>query len=483
MNQEIINNLFHFLPEIILFTAILTLNFISFLKKDNSAVKYLVFTGGVTLSAVFSLIQAGSAEQLVFGGLIVIDPFAYFGKVMISISVLLISFLFFNRTSSGAEYYKVLLFQAASMFAVSSVNFVMLLVSVEVMSISLFLLLAGRVSLIMKYYIYSAVTTCVMLYGFTLLYGITGSSGYYEMSSSLSLAPFNPLTLSISIVMILAGLFFKIMLPPFNFSFPLLAKNIEIRHLCLFLIPVIISGVIVITRFTLTVFHDSDSFESDMEGYRLLADVNWVYVISAAAGLSVLTGNLVILWQYNLKKIVTFISIGQAGYLLFGLVSSSHEGTTALLYNIITAGSVILGLLYSVFLIEKNSGFTGLNDLKGLGKSDPFLFIMFLFFMLLAAGLPLTGAFSGRVMLFEALASQGRIILIGIAVLSSAGFYYFIFRSSLLFFKKPAEVNYCKTETFHKTILLVLLLPAILPAVIITDFWNWLRFCSVIFGI
>lgn len=483
MNQEIINNLFNFLPEIILFTAILTLNFISLLRKGNSAVNYSVFIGGVILSAVFSLIQAGCAPQLVFGGLIVIDPFAYFGRVMISISVLLISLVFFNSSSIVTEYTKILLFQAAAMLAVSSVNFVILLVSVEVMSITLFLLLAGRITLIMKYFVYSAVTTCVMLYGFTLLYGITGSAGYYEMSSSLSSVPFNPLTLSISVVMILAGLFFKMMLPPFNFSFPLLAKNIEIRHLSLFLIPVIISGALVITRLTLMVFHDSNSFESGIEDYRLLADVNWVYLVSAIAGLSVLTGNLVILWQYNLKKIVTFITIGQAGYLLFGLVSASQEGTTALLYNIITAGSCITGLLYSVFLIEKNSGLTGINDLKGLGKSDPFLLIMFLFFLLLAAGLPLTGAFSGRVMLFEALASQGRIVLIGIAVLSSAGFYYFIFRSSLLFFKNSAEINYCKTETFHKIILLLLLLPAILPGVILTGFWNWLRFCSVIFGI
>jgi len=483
LNQEIINNLFNFLPEIILFTAVLTLNFISLLKKDNSAVNYSVFIGGVILSAVFTLIQAGCSAQLVFGGLIVIDPFAYFGKVMISISVLLISLVFFNRSSTVTEYIKVLLFQASAMLAVSSVNFVMLLVSVEVMSIALFLMISGRITLIMKYYIYSSVTTCVMLYGFTLLYGITGSAGYYEMSSSLSLVPFNPLTLSISAVMILAGLFFKLMLPPFNFSFPFLAKNIEIRHLSLFLIPVIISGVIVITRFTLTVFHDSNSFESGVEDYRLLADVNWVYVVSAVAGLSVLTGNLVILWQYNLKKIAAFITVGQAGYLLFGLVSASHEGTTALLYNIITTGSCITGLLYSIFLIEKNFGLAVINDLKGLGKSDPFLFIMLLFFMLLAAGLPLTGAFSGRVMLFEALASQGRIVLIGIAVLSSAGFYYFIFRSSLLFFKKPAEINYCKTETFQKIILLLLLLPAILPGVIVTGFWNWLRFCSVIFGI
>lgn len=483
MNQEIINNLFNFLPEIILFTAILTLNFISFLRKGNSAVNYSVFIGGIILSAVFSLIQAGSAPQLVFGGLIVIDPFAYFGRVMISISVLLISLVFFNRSSTGTEYTKVLLFQASAMLAVSSVNFVMLLVSVEVMSIALFLLISGRITLIVKYYIYSAVTTCLMLYGFTLLYGITGSAGYYEMSSSLSLVPFNPLTLSISVVMILAGLFFKMMLPPFNFSFPFLAKNIAIRYLSLFLIPVIISGVIVVTRFALTVFHDSNSFVSGIEGYRLLADVNWVYVVSAVAGLSILTGNLVILWQYNLKKIAAFITVGQAGYLLFGLVSASHEGTTALLYNIITAGSCISGLLYSIFLIEKNFGVAGINDLKGLGKSDPFLFIMLLFFMLLAAGLPLTGAFSGRVMLFEALASQGRIILIGIAVLSSAGFYYFIFRSTMLFFKKPVEISYCKTETFQKIILLLLILPAILPGVASENFMKWVKFCTAMFWI
>jgi NADH-quinone oxidoreductase subunit N len=483
LNQEIINNLFNFLPEIILFTAILTLNFISFLRKDSSAVKYSVFIGGITLSAFFSLIQSSLHPQLVFGGLIVIDPFAYFGKVLISISVLLISFLFFNRTSTGTEYTKILLFQASAMLAVSSVNFVMLLVSVEVMSIALFLLLAGRITLIIKYYIYSAVTTCVMLYGFTLLYGITGYTGYYEMSSSLSSVPFNPLTLSISVIMILAGLFFKMLLPPFNFSFPLLAKNIKIRHLALFVIPVIISGTLTITRFTLTVFHDSNTFESVSEGYPLLADVNWIYVVSAVAGLSVITGHLVILWQYNLKKIVAFITVAQAGYLLLGLVSASPEGTTAMLYNIITAGSVISGLLYSVFLIEKNYGQTAINELKGLGKSDPFLFIMFLLFMLLAAGLPLSAAFSGKVMLFEAIASQGRIVLIAIAVLSSAGFYYFIFRSFLLFFRDSARLNYCKTETFHKTILLILLLPAILPGIMMSSLGNWLKFCTEIFGI
>lgn len=485
MNQEIINTLFNFLPETSLLAAILALNIITYFRKEGFSGGFYIYTGGIVLSLLFSLLQAETAVRLYFGGLIAADPLAYFGKVVISASLLIISLIFISKDKEPAEFSNILLFQLGAMIAVTSVNFLMLIISLEVMSIALLLLLGVYIKNIVKYYIYGAVSSGIMLFGFTLMYGITGSADYYGMNSLLSSAAlnYNPLVVTLAVVMILAGLFFRMLTPPFNFAFPLFAKQMKTSHLALFLVPGIITVGLVTARFLLTVLQDTGSFTIGGEDFQFISGVNWLYMVSIAAGFAVVTGNLVILWQYDLKKIITFIAIAQAGYLLFGIAAASEEGLSAMLYSTITTGSVLLGLLYAASLIRKKFRFTRIDELKGIGRSDPFLFISFLLFILLAAGLPFTGGFAARVMLFEALASQGRIVLIGLSILSSVGAYYLVFRTSVLLFRNPVPINDCKTETFHKIILLVLLLPPILPGAGSEYFIEWIKFCSAIFKI
>jgi NADH-quinone oxidoreductase subunit N len=315
------------------------------------------------------------------------------------------------------------------------------------------------------------------------MFGICGTTGYYGISEYLSANSFNPLTLIVSVLLLVFAVGFRMMLFPFNFLFPALAEKIPIRHLALISVTSVITAAIVLVRFFLTVFHDGNSFITGTGDYSIIPGVKWQLLISIISAASMITGGLVILWQRNLKKILAFIMISQAGNLLSGLACVSPEGTTAFLFNLVVMFITLIGLLFCISVFEDKFKAVTIDDLKQKGKSEPLLFFSFVFFICCTAGLPLTSGFSGRLMLIIAAISRDLLWLAAISILSSFVMFYFIYKITYAIFGGKPALEQVQLESHRKFILLVLLVPAILFGFYLSPLLNWVKFGAIILGI
>ncbi len=445
----------------------------------------------LTIALTFAVFRIYSEPRVFFSGLLAVDPFASYCKALVIFSALFITVGLKNKPGENINTILILLMSLGAVCGISSAGLVMMFASMEVTAISAYILLASSGKISYKYFTYSAVCSGLMLYGISLLYGMAGTADYSAISSFLSANTFNELTLTISIILITAGLGFKMLLFPFNFIMPQLAENISAGKLGLITVIPVITGIAVIARLLLTVFHETGSFISDESTYLLISSVKWQALILIISLSSVVTGSLIILWQKNLKRIFSFVLIAQSGYLLIPLSSPSPQSTETILVNLFSFTINSLGLLLCInILTEKlkpaHPNNLELDDLKSLGKKSPFVFACLLIFLASAAGFPFTSGFIGRLYIYT-LFGTGFFgdyqWAAAIAVLSSMGFLYFIFKSALLIFSGSKSLKSFKLGTIHKFMLLLCVLPNLFfgfyPAPVI----NLSKYCLQIFGI
>ncbi len=478
MNTEISNILFNFLPELTLAASIIILNISEFKPGlSKSYGKWMVLAGFLT--AIFTAaIQAYSAPQFLFGGMWINDHFSYGAKLIILSAGLLI-FLTAGKNDS-AQYSAMILSIIGAASAVSSANLAMLFVSLEVMSIPLLMLLGGSIRLRIKCYIYSAAVSAMLLFGISLIYGLGGSMDYTAIARTFSLGGVNTLTLAAAMILVLAGLFFKAGLPLFNFIIPYSAKDSSYSTIGFLLISSALASVFALARFHVTAFHDYNSFILGTGTYLFTEGVNLKLLIAIISAAAIITGNFVMLWQHDLKRILVFFTISQSGLLAAALSASSPEGTTALLFYSIVFVLNTGGMLYLFRLVEQTYGFTRLEELRSLAVSSPFISAAIMIFAASAIGLPITAGFTGRLICYSALANSGLSWLAGLSILSSLAMIYFVFKLSRLLYSKSNISAAIKSETLSSIILLLLLLITIAAGVFASPFYNWAKYCSIL---
>jgi NADH-quinone oxidoreductase subunit N len=486
LNQEIINSIYYLLPELTLALSIIIITVYSSFSKKNIS-RYILLTG-LTVTFTFLLFRLYAEPVILFSGLIAADHFASFCKLLIIFSALGLALVLNSKPWSSNHCILLILMALGAISSVSSANLVMTFISLEAINISLYILISAERKTSLKYYIYSAVSSGLLVYGITLLYGMTGSADYYEISRFFSSNPFNELTLTISVILIIAGLGFKLLLFPFSFIMPSISEHISLKKVTLVTIIPIIAGIAVICRLFLTIFHDTGSFSTDENLYSIIDTVKWQNMIAVISTSSILTGSLVILWQKNLKKIFIFLLIAQAGYLLLPLSIPSPEGLAAILLNLFAVTINFLGIatcfhILTERLIPADKTGLQLNDLKGLGKKSPFLFSCMIILLISTAGFPLTLGFTGKQFIYYSLFT-GNLAWAGVAaVLSSAALFYFIFKLASLTFSGFSSIKITELETIQKFILLLLTSVIIFFGIYPAPILDLCRYSSQIFGI
>ena len=473
MNTEISNILFNFLPELTLAATVIILN-ISEVKPglSKSYGKWMVLAGFV--AAIFTAAtQAYSAPQILFGGMWINDHFSYGAKLIILSAGLLI-YLTAGKNDS-AQYSAMVLSTIGAASAVSSANLAMLFVSLEVMSIPLLMLLGGSIRLRIKYFVYSAAAPAMFLFGISLLYGLGGSMDYTAIARTFSLGGVNTLTLAAAMILVLAGLFFKAGLPLFNFIIPYSAKDSSYSTIGFLLISSALASVFALARFHVTAFHDYNSFILGTGTYLFTEGVDLKLLAAIISAAAIITGNFVMLWQHDLKRILVFFTISQSGLLAAAL----SAGTAALLFYSIVFVLNSGGMLYLFRLVEQTYGFTRLEELRSLAVSSPFISAAIMIFAASAIGLPITAGFTGRLICYSALANSGLSWLAGLSILSSLAMIYFVFKLSRLLYSKSNISAAIKSETLSTIILLLLLLITIAAGVFASPFYNWSKYCSI----
>lgn len=382
---------------------------------------------GTGLLLAASVAAAGTLPRLGFGGMLVIDRFALFTKVLVLVASF-VTILFSMRFVSvspypGGEFYALILFSTVGMlFMASGANLVSIYVALELMALSQYVL-AGyfkretkSIEAAAKYFVLGAFSSGVLLYGLSLVYGATGTLALGPIAKALVAGERNGLLL-VGIILVACGLLFKVASAPFHVWAPDVYEGAPTPITAFFAVGPKMAAYAIFARIFFTAF-----------GPRL---PDWAAVIAASAALTMVVGNVGALNQSNVKRMLGYSSIGQAGYALLGLLAyqaADGIGMYALLVYLAAYALMNLGAFGLVILLEaKGYAAESVDDFNGLSKKNPGAAAAMLVFLLSLAGIPPTAGFVGKYLLFSAAMKAGWSGLALLAVLMSAVslFYYF----------------------------------------------------------
>lgn len=472
------NDLLMLLPEIIITVvafAILTLE-LSWRdeKKSGAIMPWLAFAGAMAafLAIIylwpFTRQDAALATDIGdFTPMMAIDPMAFFFKILAVLTVALVGLSavdYINqRTPFRGEFYTLTLLAGLSlMFLSSATNLVLIYLALEFLSITSYILTgylrqdARSTEAAVKYFVYGAVASGVMLYGFSLLYGATGSVDLATIALALTTADAPLILIVPATLMILAGFGFKIALVPFHQWSPDVYEGAPTPITAFLSVGPKAAGLAVLIR-VMVVALPAYSF-------------NWTAILTVLSILTMSLGNLVALWQTNMKRLLAYSSIAQAGYMLIGLAAWSVEpgswgGINGILLFLLAYLFTNLGVFAVAIVLENKLGTANISDYAGLIRRSPYLSVALLIFFLSLIGIPPTGGFMGKLFVFGAAIDQGLYVLAGFGILNSViSVYYYFGVARLVFFGEGADESPIRPSLAMNTVITVTLAMTLLIA-------------------
>lgn len=465
-------------------------------KKVRNIVGYLALLGFI-LSFIF-LFYLPNESQPSFFAMIVVDPFSLFFKQIIIISsIIVIIFSLFSKELQDSkhnlgEYYVFIIGMAFGMFLLTgATNLIMIYLAIETMSISSYILTGYTKEVLrsseasLKYVIFGAVSSALMIYGISILYGLTGTLNLYGISDMLNRGNISTIPLIISGLLILVGLGYKISAVPFHFWTPDVYEGAPVTITAYLSVASKAAGFAVLIRFLKITFVDFSA--PAQEGlWAMLKQIDWGIIIAILSVITMTIGNVVALWQTNLKRLLAYSSIAHAGYILMGLVIFNNTGLTAILVYFIVYLIMNFGAFLVVMLIANRIGSEEIDDYNGLAYKSPFISVCLAIFLVSLTGLPPTAGFIGKLYLFAALIQTNYIWLAIVGILNSVvGLYYYakVFRNMYI-----READFDKTQVIEyspviKFLLLIFAIPAILFGLYFTPIVNWAQASIKIFGL
>jgi len=348
----------------------------------------------------FTARLVAQGPQSGFYGTVTSDPFAALFRIFFCLGtgvVILTAINYFEQLPVGrGELYALLIFATLGMnlMAVSS-DLVMIYLSIEFVSICGYVL-AGYLKTdprsneaALKYFLYGAVCSAMMLYGMSLLYGATGETGIREIAARLDEASL-PLVL-LSLVLILIGFGFKISMVPFHAWAPDVYEGAPTPVTAFLSVGPKAAGFAVLLRVLLTGLPQSTA-------------ASWIPLLAVLSAATMSVGNLGALRQTNIKRLLAYSSIAHAGYMLIGVVAFATEGVglRAVLYYLLAYILMNLGAFGVAILVGLNVGSDDIAHWRGLARRAPLLSGMMAVFLLSLAGIPPTAGFVGKLFVFLA---------------------------------------------------------------------------------
>ncbi len=454
------------IPEMFIATmasAILILGL--FIDKNKSditcfwlSIATLLATAGLIIS------DFATASALGFNGLFVDDPMADLSKT--GICILSATVFLYSRDYNTQrqifknEYYVLGLFSVCGMMVMASANHLLTLyLGLELMSLCLYAMIAFyrddklATESAMKYFVLGALASSILLYGMSLLYGLTGSLELGEIRSSVSSMDQNNLALILAVVMIVVALAFKLGAVPFHMWLPDVYQGSPTSTTAFISAAPKIAAFAMIMRLLIGGLED--------------LSVMWQQMFIVLALLSVAVGNIIAIAQDNLKRMLAYSTISHMGFFLFGILSSSAEGySAALFYVLVYATMTCAG--FGLILYLSSNGFESdkLSDLKGLSQTSPMLALLLLIIMFSMAGVPPTAGFFAKLSVIQALVNAGLVWVAVVAVLLAViGAYYYLRIIRLAYFDAPETDRVIPSKTDSRLVLMVnvFAIVAILP--------------------
>jgi NADH-quinone oxidoreductase subunit N len=412
------------LPEsFILLLIVLLLIVEPFWKEERRRDLGWLTAGGLLLTLVVSIWIGRPGESVTtFGSSIRFDWLGFFFKLLFIFGAGITALFLMDHDKVGhrGESYLLMLASTIGMcLMASAADLVTLYLAIETTSIPLYILAGFMLTddrsteSGLKYLLYGAMTSAIMLYGFSLLFGFTGTTNLYALADAFKAGHLGVLTIMGIIFLIIVGLGFKVSIVPFHFWTPDVYEGS----------PTPVTGFL--------------STASKAAGFAVIArlfviafpafSVNWTALIAVFSTLTMTVGNLLALPQKNLKRMLAYSSIAHAGYAMIGIVAVSQLGIASVIFYMLAYIVTNLAAFGIVMTVGRVTGSDEYDAYRGLSRRSPWLALIMLAAFLSLAGMPPFGGFIAKVVVFAAGVQANYTWLVVIGILNSVvGVFYYL---------------------------------------------------------
>ena len=481
--SQILQNLGLLLPELLLSTSFLGLILIDLflhqdLKKKHQIVKnslqanhfLMILTVIIVLISINFTVEQfyNTNDTFLFGRMMILDSKAITSKFLILITtIFVLGHIYVTQKSFVGEFYALLISMVLGLCLMTmSVNLLMIYLSIEIVSIASYILTSiekSKKSLEsgLKYILFGATSSAVMLYGMSLLYGMTGTMDITSPDFSRGLAQIDSLASSVAIILTISGFLFKVSAAPFHIWTPDVYESAPTPVVAFFSVAPKIAGFLVAIRF-----------------YSALPD--HLQNITAVLALASITfGNFSALWQTDAKRMLAYSTIAHTGFILIGLVSMSQLGMNAIVFYLV----VMLFTNLAAFLLIDYVNLANSEDqvsnrsmgrieqqFRGLGRINPFYGIIMLIVMISLAGLPPSAGFLAKLNIFTALwesyQTTHESILLWLFIFgllnTVVSLFFYLKIPFMMFFKEPLENQRFELNSKQYFLAIILVLPILI---------------------
>ena len=390
---------------------------------------------GCAAAIVWMVIMPETVGSL--GGMLEMDPLTQFVKIALLVLTIFTVLISMDSTFTDhvGEYLAlILLATVGMMFLVSAEDVLMIFVSLELTSLSLYILTAFNKQNIksaeaaLKYFLFGGMSAAFMLFGLSFIYGLTGSTNLYGIAAALAGKGLDPL-LVVALVMTVIGFGFKVAAVPFHLWAPDAYEGAPTPSAAFIASGSKVASFFIAAKVMMIGFAGAEG-SAAYHGFS----AGWVPVLAIGAALSMILGNLVAIVQSSVKRLLAYSAIAHAGYMLLGVMALAHDkqAMSALIFYAVTYGLTTLGAFGVVAVVEAGAGDDQLTSFAGLSRRSPVVAFCMMIFLLSLAGIPPLVGFFGKFYLFAAVLKSGGtslgllwLVILAIAM-SAVSFYYYL---------------------------------------------------------
>jgi NADH-quinone oxidoreductase subunit N len=435
----------------------------------------LVTAVGMFLALALTPLVSPPTNTPLFGGTLRNDTAAFVFRMMFMFSGAITALISLDVEGLGrkGEYYAILIGCVIGMnFMASAADLVMLYLAIETASIGLYVL-AGflrdddkSTESGLKYFLFGAMTSTVMLYGFSLLFGYTGETNLYAIADSLAAGEVPGVAAIVIAVMVVVGIGFKVAIVPFHFWTPDVYEGAPTPVTAFLSVASKSAGFAVLVR----VFNVGlQAIASDAQG------IGWYPMMAAIAALTMTLGNFLALPQRNIKRLLAYSSIAHAGYAMLGIVALSQSGLAATVFYLLAYVFTNLAAFTVVILFARVTGSDEIAAYAGLSRRSPYLAVAMLIAFLSLGGMPPLAGFVSKFFVFAAAVEANQVWLALLGIINSIiGLYYYLVVLKVVYVKPAPEgarpIDVPRPYVFTLSLLCLII---ILVGTIATPWYAW----------
>jgi NADH-quinone oxidoreductase subunit N len=411
--------------------------------------------------AIFVAWTMMGSSGTTFGGMFVSDGYSTFFKLIFLLNVVLsvlisIKYIAVEKANRG-EYYSLILFSTLGMMIMASAgDLIALYLGLELMALSTYVLAgflrqdAKSNEAALKYFLLGAFSSAFLLYGISIVYGLTGTTDLRAIAAFISekgLA--GNFSLLLSVIFLIVAFGFKIAAAPFHMWAPDVYEGAPTSITAFMSVGPKAAGFAVLGRVFMIAF--------------ISVKVDWAAILIPVSILTMAVGNIVALSQTNIKRMLAYSSIAHAGYALLGIIAANNEGLAAMMTYLMIYAFMNVGA-FAVIIMLRSEGFKGesIYDYEGLSKTHPLAALLMLIFMFSLTGIPPTAGFIGKLYLFMSAVNAGYTWLVVVAVIFSAISAYFYLRIVMYMYMREPKETVALTTSFSNGIALGITTVAVL---------------------